>query len=187
VPTTFFFTQSGFSSRFHLSIEKPQWLGSKGSKGKRNRKDQGRKRKRPPTPPSEDFLDSEFSEEQFSFEGEESSPPVPLSPSSEGSDDSMGLSTAERAYVRFVKRAGLKGTVDSEEEDSKEEGGSGADGSDYDGGNEGGNNVNDGGRGSGGDDSCYDGSDEGGIGKGRGGIGKGRGGSGNVSCKAPPA
>jgi hypothetical protein len=31
----------------------------------------------------------------------------------------MGLSAVERAFVRSVKRAGLKGTVDSEEEDSK--------------------------------------------------------------------
>jgi hypothetical protein len=50
----------------------------KGSKGKRDKKDQGEKRKRPPTPRSKDFSDSEFLEEQFSSEGEESPSPVPL-------------------------------------------------------------------------------------------------------------
>jgi hypothetical protein len=34
----------------------------------------------------------------------------------------MGLSTAERAYIRFVERVGLDGLDDSEEGDSEEEG-----------------------------------------------------------------
>jgi hypothetical protein len=52
-------------------------IGSKGGKGKHGRMDQYGKRKRPMTPPSEDFSDSKFSEEWFSFEGEESPPVSP--------------------------------------------------------------------------------------------------------------
>lgn len=61
-------------SLFLLSLlhnrKKTTMAGGKGSKGKRGKKDQVEKRKRPPTPPSEDFSDTEFSEEQFSSEGE---------------------------------------------------------------------------------------------------------------------
>ena len=48
------------------------------------------KRKREPTPPSEDFGDSEYSEEEFS---ESEGSPVPVSPpaSSDDSDDSQGI------------------------------------------------------------------------------------------------
>jgi hypothetical protein len=46
------------------------------------------KRKREPTPPSEDFGDSEYSEEEFSYESEGSPAPIPLSESSDDSDDS---------------------------------------------------------------------------------------------------
>jgi hypothetical protein len=67
------------------------------------------KRKRPPSPPSEDFDDSEFSEEVFSSEYEGSPDPVSPVASSDDSDDSMGLSAAERAYIRSVERAGLDG------------------------------------------------------------------------------
>ena len=35
--------------------------------------------------------------------------------SSDESDDSMGLSAIERAYIRSVERAGLSGSDDSEE------------------------------------------------------------------------
>jgi hypothetical protein len=49
------------------------------------------KRKREPTPPSEDFGDSEYSEEEFSSESEGSSAPIPLRESSDDSDDSQGL------------------------------------------------------------------------------------------------
>jgi hypothetical protein len=50
----------------------------------------GDKRKREPTPPSEDFGDSEYSEEEFSSKSEGS--PAPASPpvSSDDSDDSQG-------------------------------------------------------------------------------------------------
>jgi hypothetical protein len=105
----------------------------------------------PPTLSLEDFGDSKLLEERFSSEGEESLPPVPLSPSSDYSDNSMGLSVAERAYVQFVKRAGLEGSDDSKEEDSSkdseeedfEEEGSGSDDeSGYEGSDEGGNDDN---------------------------------------------
>jgi hypothetical protein len=46
------------------------------------------KRKREPTPPSEDFGDSEYSEEEFSSESEGSPAPIPLRESSDDSDDS---------------------------------------------------------------------------------------------------
>jgi hypothetical protein len=46
------------------------------------------KRKREPTPPSEEFGDSEYSEEEFSSESEGSPAPVPLRESSDDSDDS---------------------------------------------------------------------------------------------------
>jgi hypothetical protein len=46
------------------------------------------KRKREPTPPSEDFGDSEYSEEEFSSESEGSPAPIPPRESSDDSDDS---------------------------------------------------------------------------------------------------
>jgi hypothetical protein len=49
------------------------------------------KRKREPTPPSEEFGDSEYSEEEFSYESEGSLAPIPLRESSDDSDDSQGL------------------------------------------------------------------------------------------------
>jgi hypothetical protein len=48
----------------------------------------GKKRKREPTPPSEDFGDSEYSEEEFSSESEGSLAPIPLR---ESSDTPRGL------------------------------------------------------------------------------------------------
>jgi hypothetical protein len=126
---------------------------NKGDKGKRNQRDG--KQKRPPIPLSEDFGDSEFSEEHFSFEGEDSPLPAPLSSSFDYSDDSMGLSVVERAYIRSIEQAGLEESNDSEEEDSledsegedseedsEEEDDGGGDGSGYEGGDEGGNNGN---------------------------------------------
>jgi hypothetical protein len=77
------------------------------------------KRKRAPSPPSEDFGNSEYSEEASS---EYDQSPAPASPvaSSEDSDDSMGLSTATRAYWRSIERAGLGGLDESEEVSSEE-------------------------------------------------------------------
>jgi hypothetical protein len=70
------------------------------------------KHKRAPSPPSEDFGDSEYSEEA-SFESDRSpalaSPPV----SSEDSDDSIGLSIVVRAYWRSIERTRLGGSDES--------------------------------------------------------------------------
>jgi hypothetical protein len=55
------------------------------------------KHKRAPSPPSEDFGDSEYSNEA-SPEYDRSPAPASPSASSEDSDDSMGLSTAAQAY-----------------------------------------------------------------------------------------
>jgi hypothetical protein len=92
------------------------------------------KRKREPTPPSEDFSDSEYSEEEFSSESEGSPTPIPLRESSDDSDDSQGLAAEVWTYIRAVERSGLEGSDESEyssdEEDSSE--GSGGDGDDDD-------------------------------------------------------
>jgi hypothetical protein len=79
------------------------------------------KRKRAPSPPSEDFGDSEYAEEVSSES--DRLPTLAYPPaSSEDSDDSMGLSTAARAYWRSIERAGLGGSdesgVSSDEADS---------------------------------------------------------------------
>jgi hypothetical protein len=114
----------------------------------------GDKRKREPTPPSEDFGDSEYLEEEFSFESEGS--PVHASPpaSSDDSDDSQGIAAEVWTYIRAVERAGLEGS-DESEVSSDEEGGDG-EGDGDDGGDGDGNG--DGGEG-GGKDSSGDGRD----------------------------
>jgi hypothetical protein len=93
------------------------------------------KRKREPTPPSEDFGDSEYSEEEFSSGYEGSPAPIPLRESSDDSDDSQGLAAEVWTYIRAVERSGLEGSDESEyssdEEDSSEEDG-GGDGEDDD-------------------------------------------------------
>jgi hypothetical protein len=93
------------------------------------------KRKREPTPPSEDFGDSEYSEEEFSSESEGSPAPIPLRESSDDSDDSQGLVAEVWTYIRAVERSGLEGSDESEyssdEEDSSEEDG-GSDGEEDD-------------------------------------------------------
>jgi hypothetical protein len=139
------------------------------------------KRKREPTPPSEDFGDSEYSEEEFSSESEGSPAPIPLRDSSDDSDDSQGLATEVWTYIRAVERSGLEGSDESEyssdEEDSSEEDG-GGDGEDDDDDDEGG-----GGGGRGGSS----GSKGDGGGSSRGGSGGGssnRGGSGRGSNRA---
>jgi hypothetical protein len=112
------------------------------------------KRKRKPTPPSEDFGDSEYSEEEFSSESE--GLPVHASPpaSSDDSDDSQGIAAEVWTYIRAVERAGLEGS-DESEVSSDEEGGDG-EGDGDDGGDGDGNG--DGGEG-GGKDSSGDGRD----------------------------
>jgi hypothetical protein len=80
------------------------------------------KRKREPTPPSEEFGDSEYSEEEFSSESEGSPAPIPLRESSDDSDDSQGLAAEVWTYIRAVEHSGLEGSDESEyssdEEDS---------------------------------------------------------------------
>jgi hypothetical protein len=129
------------------------------------------KRKREPTPPSEDFGDSEYSEEEFSSESEGSPAPIPLRESSDDSDDSQGLAAEVWTYIRAVERSGLAGSDESEyssdEEDSSEEGGGGDGDDDGDGDDEGG----------GGDDGDGGGRGSSGGGKGDDG-GSSRGGSG---------
>jgi hypothetical protein len=126
------------------------------------------KRKREPTPPSEDFGDSEYSEEEFSSESEGSPAPIPLRESSDDSDDSQGLAAEVWTYIRAVERSGLAGSDESEyssdEEDSSEEGGGGDGDGDDDDDDEGGGSGDgdgDGGRGGSkdGDDSSKGGSD----------------------------
>jgi hypothetical protein len=143
----------------------------------------GKKRKREPTPPSEDFGDSEYSEEEFSSESEGSPAPIPLRESSDDSDDSQGLAAEVWTYIRAIERSGLAGSDESEdssdEEDSSEEdGGDGGEGDNDDDDDGGGGGDDDGDCGGGGDSSGR-GSNSGGGGSsgGRGSGGSGRGGN----------
>jgi hypothetical protein len=142
------------------------------------------KRKREPTPPSEDFGDSEYSEEEFSSESEGSPAPIPLRESSDDSDDSQGLAAEVWMYIRVVERSGLEGSDESEyssdEEDSSEEDG-GGDGEDDD------NDDDEGGGGGDGSSSSKDGdggSSRSGSGGGSSSRGSNRGGSGRGSNRA---
>jgi hypothetical protein len=72
------------------------------------------KRKRESTPPSEDFGDSEYSEEEFSSESEGSPAPVSPPASSDDSDDSQGIAAEVWTYIRAVERSGLEGSDESE-------------------------------------------------------------------------
>jgi hypothetical protein len=142
----------------------------------------GKKRKREPTPPSEDFGDSEYSEEEFSSESEGSPAPIPLRESSDDSDDSQGLAAEVWTYIRAIERSGLAGSDESEdssdEEDSSEEdGGDGGEGDNDD--DDGGGGGDDDGDCGGGGDSSGRGSNSGGGGSsgGRGSGGSGRGGN----------
>jgi hypothetical protein len=137
------------------------------------------KRKREPTPPSEEFGDSEYSEEEFSSESEGSPAPIPLRESSDDSDDSQGLAAEVWTYIRAVERSGLEGLDESEfssdEEDS--DGGEDEDDDDDDGDDDdGGDDDGDGGNGGGG--SSGKGGTKGGssVGSTGGGGGKGSGG-----------
>jgi hypothetical protein len=136
----------------------------KSKKGGSSSHHSGDKWKREPTPPSEDFGDSEYSEEEFSSES--AGLPVHASPpaSSDDSDDSQGIAAEVWAYIRAIERAGLKGSDESEA--SSDEGDS------YDPSKEG-SDSDDGGEGDGGDGGDGDGS------KGNGGSGNGKGGSGS--------
>jgi hypothetical protein len=138
------------------------------------------KHKREPTPPSEDFGDSEYSEEEFSSEFEGSPAPIPLRESSDDSDDSQGLAAEVWTYIRAVERSGLEGSDESEyssdEEDSSE--GGGGDGDDDDDVGGGGGNDGDGGDdgdggGRGGSGGNKDGDSSSNRGNNRGGSGRG--------------
>jgi hypothetical protein len=144
------------------------------------------KRKREPTPPSEDFGDSEYSEEEFSSESEGSPAPIPLRESSDDSDDSQGLAAEVWTYIRAVERSGLEGSDESEYSSDDEDSDGG--GEDEDGDN---NDDDEGGGGGDGDDSGSSGSKDDDGGGGRGGSGGGgssrgsnRGGSGGGSNRA---
>jgi hypothetical protein len=135
------------------------------------------KRKREPTPPSEDFGDSEYSEEEFSSESEGSPAPIPLRESSDDSDDSQGLAAEVWTYIRGVERSGLEGSDESEyssDEEDSDGGGEDEDGDDDEGG--GGGDGDGSGRGSSGGGK----GDDGGSSRG----GSGGGGSSKGSNKA---
>jgi hypothetical protein len=86
----------------------------KSKKGGSSSHHSGDKRKREPTPPSEDFGDSKYSKEEFSFESEGS--PVYTSPpaTSDDSDDSQGLAAEVWTYIRAIEHAELEGSDESE-------------------------------------------------------------------------
>jgi hypothetical protein len=90
------------------------------------------KRKREPTPPSEEFGDSEYSEEEFSSESEGSPAPIPLHESSDDSDDSQGLAAEVWTYIRAVERSGLEGSDESEYSSDEEDSDGGDEGEDDD-------------------------------------------------------
>jgi hypothetical protein len=154
-----------FSHPLLFSVSSLSSLPSASTMGKNN------KRKREPTPPSEEFGDSEYSEEEFSSEFEGSPAPIPLRESSDDSDDSQGLAAEVWTYIRAVERSGLEGSDESEfssdEEDS--DGGEDEDDDDDDGGDGDGDGGN-GGGGSGGKGSTRGGSSTGST---RGGSSKG--------------
>jgi hypothetical protein len=143
------------------------------------------KREREPTPPSEEFGDSEYSEEDFSSESEGSLAPVPLRESSDDSDDSQGLAAEVWTYIRAVERSGLEGSDESEySSDEEDSDGGGEDEDDDDDDDDDGDGDGDG-SGRGGGDGSKDG-DGSGRGSNRGGSSRGstRGGSGGGSNRA---
>jgi hypothetical protein len=70
-----------------------------GKGGKDNRNSVEGKRKCPPSPPSKDFGDLEYSEEEFSSEYGGSPPLASSVALFDDSDNSMGLSAVEQAYI----------------------------------------------------------------------------------------
>jgi hypothetical protein len=159
----------------------------KGRRGRGSPRHASDKWKRDPSPPSDDFGDSEYSEEEVSSESKGSlalaSPPT----SSDDSDDSQGIAVEVWMYIHSVERAGLEGSdeseVSSDEGDSfgSSEERSGNDSDDEGGG--GGNDGDDGDGGGGDDDSGRGGEGEDG-GNGCSGSKDGSGG-GKASGKAP--
>jgi hypothetical protein len=150
----------------------------KGKRGRGSPHHAGDKRKRDPSPPSEDFGDSEYSEEEVSSDSEGSlalaSPPT----LSDDSDDSQWLAAEVWTYIRSIERAGLEGSDESkvslDEEDSF---GSSEERSGDDNDDEGGGGGNDSGDGGEGDDDSGKGGEGDDVGSGSGG--------GKASGKAP--
>jgi hypothetical protein len=132
------------------------------------------KRKREPTPPSEDFGDSEYSEEEFSSESKGSPAPIPLR---ESSDDSQGLAAEVWTYIRDVERSGLEGSDESEYSSDEEDSDGGSEDED-------GDDDDDEGGGGGGGDGRGRGGSRGGNGGGGSSRGSNRGGSGGGSNRA---
>jgi hypothetical protein len=142
------------------------------------------KRKREPTPPSEEFGDSEYSEEEFSSESEGSPAPIPLRESSDDSDDSQGLAAEVWTYIRAVERSGLEGSDESEySSDEEDSDGGDEDEDDDDDDDEGGGGGDGDGSGRGGGSDSKDG-DGGGSRGGSSSGGSTRGGSGGGSNRA---
>jgi hypothetical protein len=171
-----------FSHLLLFSVACLSSLPSASTMGKNN------KRKREPTPPSEEFGDSEYSEEEFSSESEGSPAPIPLRESSDDSDDFQGLAAEVWTYIRVVERSGLEGSDESEySSDEEDSDGGGEDEDDDDDDDEGGGGGDGDGSGSGGSGGSKDG-DGGGSrgGSGGGGSSRGstRGGSGSGSNRA---
>jgi hypothetical protein len=142
------------------------------------------KRKREPTPPSEEFGDSEYSEEEFSSESEGSPAPIPLRESSDDSDDSQGLAAEVWTYIRAVERSGLEGSDESEYSSDEEDSDGGGEDEDDDDDDDGDGDGDGSGRGGG--SSSKDGDGGGSRGSNRGGSSRGstRGGSGGGSNRA---
>jgi hypothetical protein len=141
------------------------------------------KRKREPTPPSEEFGDSEYSEEEFSSESEGSPAPIPLRESSDDSDDSQGLAAEVWTYIRAVERSGLEGSDESEYSSDEEDLDGGGEDDDDDDDDEDGGDGDSSGRGGGSKDGDGGGS-RGGSGDGGSSRGSTRGGSGGGSNRA---
>jgi hypothetical protein len=141
------------------------------------------KRKREPTPPSEDFGDSEYSEEEFSSKSEGSSAPIPLRESSNDSDDSQGLAAEVWTYIRAVERSRLEGSDESEySSDEEDSDGGGEDEDDDD--DEGSGDGDGSGKGGGGGSKDGDGGSSRGSNRGGSSRGSTRGGSGGGSNRA---
>jgi hypothetical protein len=167
-----------FSHLSLFSVASLSSLPSASTMGKNN------KRKREPTPPSEEFGDSEYSEEEFSFESEGSPAPIPLRESSDDLDDSQGLAAEVWTYIRVVERSGLEGSDESEYSSDEEDSDGGGEDEDDDDDDDGGDGDGDGsGRGDGGG-SRGDGGGSRGSNRGGSSRGSTRGGSGGGSNRA---
>jgi hypothetical protein len=105
VPTVTFFS-------FHPLLHPTTGKGKRGHGSPRHA---GDKRKRDPSPPSEDFGDSEYSEEEVSSESEGSLALASPLTSSDDSNDSQGIAVEVWTYIHSVERARLE---ESDEEDS---------------------------------------------------------------------